>query len=98
MNLIMCAAELFQMVADDYMLNPENARRVEETIMLNAHDKRRSCCLVSSWDHSFTTQCLGVCTMPSHNSHMSLGQSLWIYCDIESAWGLDFFIVWRFKP
>lgn len=41
-------AELFQMVADDYMLNPENIRRVEETIMLNAHDQRRSCCLVSS--------------------------------------------------
>ena len=36
------------MVADDYMLNPENVRRVDETIMLNANDKRRSCCLVSS--------------------------------------------------
>ena len=36
------------MVADDYMLNPENVQRVEETVMLTAHDKRRSCCLVSS--------------------------------------------------
>jgi hypothetical protein len=44
----MCAVELFQKVADDYMSNPENVRHVEETIMLNAHDKRRSCCLVSS--------------------------------------------------
>jgi hypothetical protein len=43
----MCAAELFQMVADDYMLSPENMRRVE-TIMLAAHGERRSCCLVSS--------------------------------------------------
>jgi len=41
-------AELFQMVANDYMLNPENVRRVDETIMLNASDKRRSCCMVSS--------------------------------------------------
>lgn len=44
----MCAAELFQMVADDYLLNPENVQRVEETFMLNAHVKRQSCCLVSS--------------------------------------------------
>lgn len=36
------------MVADDYMFNPENVRQVDETIMLNAYDKRQSCCLVSS--------------------------------------------------
>jgi len=78
----MCAVELFQMVADDYMLNPENVRRVDETIMLNANDKRRSCCLVSSWDHSVTTLCLGVCIMLPHNTHMSLGWLLWVYCDM----------------
>jgi hypothetical protein len=72
----MCAVELFQMVADDYMLNPKNAQRVEETVMLNAYDTRRSCCLVSSWDHSFTTRCLGVCVTLSHNSHVSSGRLL----------------------
>lgn len=40
--------ELFQMVADDYIRNPENVRQVEETVMLNARDKRGSCCLLSS--------------------------------------------------
>lgn len=36
------------MIADDYMRNPENVRQVEETVMLNARDKRGSCCLLSS--------------------------------------------------
>ncbi|XP_067012398.1 ras-related protein Rab-24 [Anabrus simplex] len=38
-------AELFQMIADDYMECPENAKQVEETISLNAKEKRSSCCV-----------------------------------------------------
>jgi hypothetical protein len=48
LDLMLCPAELFQMIADDYMSDPENVRQVEETILLSARDKRGSCCLVSS--------------------------------------------------
>lgn len=40
--------ELFQIIADDYMANPENVRQVDETITLSGRDKRGSCCFVSS--------------------------------------------------
>ncbi|KAK7864803.1 hypothetical protein R5R35_012290 [Gryllus longicercus] len=39
---------LFNMIAEDYISNPENMKQVEETICLTAKDKRSSCCIGGS--------------------------------------------------
>lgn len=40
--------ELFQLIARDYLADPENVQQVDETIMLNERDRRGSCCLMGS--------------------------------------------------
>jgi hypothetical protein len=90
MSLLFCAAELFQMIADDYMLNPENVQQVEENIKLSAQNKHGRCCLVSSWLHLLTSLHCFTAGF-THNSEVTDGKqvtcrlSCWLFLWVDNV-------------
>ena len=62
------SAELFNLIAADYLNSPENAQHLEDTVILNDRDKRGSCCLMGSWNYCQIICALSVTSLDLNRS------------------------------